>query len=77
MPTGIAPALAKARGRRDAHDVTIDWLPDRGIRRAILALGAAGLTVIATGALLEALWLLGLGVWAVIAAMMIELVYRP
>ncbi|WP_327381717.1 hypothetical protein [Streptomyces sp. NBC_01207] len=30
--------------------MTIDWLPDRGIRRAILALGAAGLTVIATGA---------------------------
>ncbi|MEU6395467.1 MULTISPECIES: hypothetical protein [Streptomyces] len=57
--------------------MTIDWFPDRGIRRAILALGAAGLTVIATGALLEALWLLGLGVWAVIAAMMIELVYRP
>ncbi|WP_329097303.1 hypothetical protein [Streptomyces sp. NBC_01439] len=57
--------------------MTIDWLPDCGIRRAILALGAAGLTVIATGALLEALWLLGLGVWAVIAAMMIELVYRP
>ncbi|MEU4120876.1 hypothetical protein [Streptomyces virginiae] len=57
--------------------MTIDWLPDRRIRRAILALGAAGLTVIATGALLEALWLLGLGVWAVITAMVIELVYRP
>ncbi|MFF4319538.1 hypothetical protein [Streptomyces sp. NPDC001568] len=57
--------------------MTIDWLPDRGIRRAILTLGAAGLAVIATGALIEALWLLGLGVWAVIAAMMIELVYRP
>lgn len=57
--------------------MTTDWFPDRGIRRAVLALGAAGLTVIAAGALLEALWLLGLGVWAVITAMMIELVYRP
>ncbi|MET9610025.1 hypothetical protein ABZZ17_33980 [Streptomyces sp. NPDC006512] len=57
--------------------MTINWLPDRGIRRAILATGAAGVTVIATGAVLEALWLLGIGVWAVITAMMIELVYRP
>ncbi|MCX4695420.1 hypothetical protein [Streptomyces sp. NBC_01408] len=57
--------------------MTIEWLPDRGIRRVILALGAAGLTVIVAGALLEALWLLGIGVWAVITAMMIELVYRP
>ncbi|MEJ8642048.1 hypothetical protein WKI68_12335 [Streptomyces sp. MS1.HAVA.3] len=57
--------------------MTISWRPDRGIRRTVLALGAAGLAVIASGALLEALWLLGLGVWAVIAAMVIELVYRP
>ncbi|MCY0946697.1 hypothetical protein [Streptomyces antarcticus] len=57
--------------------MTTDWFPDRGIRRTILALGAAGLTVIATGAVLEALWLLGIGVWTVITAMMIELVYRP
>ncbi|MFD3675623.1 hypothetical protein [Streptomyces sp. NPDC058613] len=57
--------------------MTIDWLPDRGIRRATLALGAAGVTVIAAGAVLEALWLLGIGVWAIITAMMIELVYRP
>ncbi|MFD3775399.1 hypothetical protein, partial [Streptomyces sp. NPDC058612] len=63
--------------RRDSHRVTIDWLPDRGIRRATLALGAAGVTVIAAGAVLEALWLLGIGVWAIITAMMIELVYRP
>ncbi|MFD7911916.1 MULTISPECIES: hypothetical protein [unclassified Streptomyces] len=51
--------------------------PDRGIRRTVLALGAAGLTVIAAGAALDALWLLGIGVWGVIAAMVIELVYRP
>ncbi|MFJ3830721.1 hypothetical protein ACIPWI_22560 [Streptomyces sp. NPDC090046] len=57
--------------------VTISWRPDRAVRRTVLALGAAGLTVIATGAILDALWLLGIGVWAVIAAMVIELVYRP
>ncbi|MFD6912238.1 hypothetical protein ACFWB2_10490 [Streptomyces virginiae] len=51
--------------------------PDRSIRRTVLALGAAGLTVIAVGAVLDALWLLGIGVWGVIVAMLIELVYRP
>ncbi|MFF4389863.1 hypothetical protein ACFY0G_24220 [Streptomyces sp. NPDC001552] len=51
--------------------------PDCGVRRTVLALGAAGLTVIAAGAVLDALWLLGIGVWGVIAAMVIELVYRP
>ncbi|MFJ2598730.1 hypothetical protein [Streptomyces erythrochromogenes] len=50
---------------------------DRGIRRTVLALAAAGVTVIAAGAVLDALWLLGIGVWSVIAAMVIELVYRP
>ncbi|WP_405527398.1 hypothetical protein OG592_06645 [Streptomyces avidinii] len=57
--------------------MTISWCPDRAVRRTVLALGAAGLTVIAAGAILDALWLLGIGVWAVIAAMVIELVYRP
>ncbi|MFE5698491.1 hypothetical protein ACFQ8K_38540, partial [Streptomyces erythrochromogenes] len=66
-----------ARVRRDSRHVTSDWLPDRGIRRTVRALGAAGLTVIATGAALEAMWLLGLGVWGIIAAMGIEIVYRP
>ncbi|MFI8387584.1 hypothetical protein [Streptomyces sp. NPDC085540] len=51
--------------------------PDRGVRRTVLALGAAGLAGIAAGAVLDALWLLGIGVWGVIAAMLIELVYRP
>ncbi|MFJ3974214.1 hypothetical protein [Streptomyces sp. NPDC090021] len=51
--------------------------PDRGIRRTVVALGAAGLTVITAGAVLDALWLLGIGVWGLIAAMLIELVYRP
>ncbi|MER5760598.1 hypothetical protein [Streptomyces sp. NPDC002082] len=57
--------------------MTIDWLPDRGIRRTVLALGAVGLSVIATGVALDLLWLLGIGVWGVIGAMAVELVYRP
>ncbi|MCX4718016.1 hypothetical protein OG280_37585 [Streptomyces virginiae] len=57
--------------------MTISRRPDRAVRRTVLVLGAAGLTVIATGAILDALWLLGIGVWALIAAMVIELVYRP
>ncbi|MFE7093059.1 hypothetical protein [Streptomyces erythrochromogenes] len=51
--------------------------PDRRIRQTVLALGAAGLTAIATGAVLDAVWLLGIGVWGVIAGMVLELVYRP
>ncbi|MFD6887441.1 hypothetical protein [Streptomyces sp. NPDC059957] len=57
--------------------MTLRSRPDRAIRRTVLVLGAVGLTVIAAGAALNVLWLLGIGVWAVIAAMLIELVYRP
>ncbi|MEU4130364.1 hypothetical protein [Streptomyces wuyuanensis] len=57
--------------------MTIEWLPDRGIRRTVRVLAVAGLTLIATGAFLDTMWLLGIGVWAVITAIGIELVYRP
>ncbi|MFB7176312.1 hypothetical protein ACFCYI_01200 [Streptomyces sp. NPDC056257] len=50
---------------------------DRTVRLTVLALAASGLAVITTGAALDALWLLGIGVWALIAAMVIELVYQP
>ncbi|MEU9162086.1 hypothetical protein AB0D29_17650 [Streptomyces sp. NPDC048424] len=50
---------------------------DRALRRTVLALTAAGLAVVTTGAALDALWLLGIGVWALIAAMVIELVHQP
>lgn len=43
----------------------------------MLALGAVGLTLITAGAALDTLWLLGIGVWGVIGALGIELVYRP
>ncbi|MFZ3495940.1 hypothetical protein ACODT5_22445 [Streptomyces sp. 5.8] len=57
--------------------MTIDWRPDRGIHRTVLALGTGGLVVVTTGAALDVMWLLGIGVWGLIAAMVIELVYRP
>ncbi|MER6197219.1 hypothetical protein ABT234_07550 [Streptomyces sp. NPDC001586] len=50
---------------------------DRAVRRTVLALAAAGLAVVTTGAALDTLWLLGIGVWTLIAAMVIELVYQP
>ncbi|WP_327686118.1 hypothetical protein [Streptomyces sp. NBC_00467] len=53
------------------------WSPDRGIRRTTLTLGAAAVVLIGVGAAADTMWLLGIGVWAVIAATMIELVYRP
>ncbi|MFC9820458.1 hypothetical protein [Streptomyces erythrochromogenes] len=57
--------------------MTSSWHPGRGIRRTVLALAVAGLTLITAGAAIDALWLLGIGVWGVIGAMAVELVYRP
>lgn len=59
---------------RDCCSATTDWFPDRGMRRNVLALGTAGLTVFAV---LKAQWLLGIGIGALITAMVIDLVYRP
>lgn len=69
--------LAIGGRRRDPRVVTIDWLPDRGIRRTVRTLAASGVTLVAAGAVLDAMWLLGIGVWGVIAALGIEIVYRP
>lgn len=66
-----------AKFQRDSRTMTTRSRADRGIRTTVIALGAAGLTVIAAGAVLDVLWLLGIGVWGVIAAMVLELVYRP
>ncbi|MER7759182.1 hypothetical protein [Streptomyces sp. NPDC097619] len=57
--------------------MTVDWRPDRGIRRTVLVLAAAGAVLFAAGAALDAMWLLGIGVWAAITAIGMELVYRP
>jgi hypothetical protein len=57
--------------------VTPSWSPDRPVRHTVLALGAAGAALVGAGALLDQVLVLGLGVWSGIAAIVIELVYRP
>ncbi|GEB55532.1 hypothetical protein GCM10017674_79290 [Streptomyces gardneri] len=50
---------------------------DRRMRRMSLSLAAAGLPVCVLGVVYDAMWLLGVGAWLLIAAVLIELVYRP
>ncbi|MFB6833960.1 hypothetical protein [Streptomyces hydrogenans] len=50
---------------------------DRRMRRMSLSLAAAALPVCLLGGVFDAMWLLGVGAWLVIAAALIELVYRP
>ncbi|MFB7655209.1 MULTISPECIES: hypothetical protein [unclassified Streptomyces] len=50
---------------------------DRGMKRLFYALLLAAATVFAVGLLTDALWLLGIGAWTLIAALLVELVYRP
>ncbi|MCC9156354.1 hypothetical protein LZP81_16095 [Streptomyces parvulus] len=50
---------------------------DRGMKRLFYALLLAAAAVFAAGLLTDALWLLGIGAWTLIAALLVELVYRP
>ncbi|MFE9933101.1 hypothetical protein [Streptomyces sp. NPDC005533] len=50
---------------------------DRTVRRTVPALAVVGLGVTTAGAALDAMWLLGMGVWALIAAMVIDIVHQP
>ncbi len=54
-----------------------EWGPDRGVRRGVVAVGAAGVVLIAAGAVVDVFWVVGIGVWAMIGAIVTELVYRP
>ncbi|GGT58447.1 hypothetical protein GCM10010271_72470 [Streptomyces kurssanovii] len=49
----------------------------RGLRLAIYALSLAGATLMVCGLLIEAGWLVGIGGWMVIAAVLIAFLYRP
>ncbi|WND33015.1 hypothetical protein RI578_01380 [Streptomyces sp. BB1-1-1] len=49
----------------------------RGMKRLLCALLLVAASLIAAGALTETLWLLGIGAWALIGAVLFELVYRP
>ncbi|MFF3688058.1 hypothetical protein [Streptomyces sp. NPDC002187] len=57
--------------------MTSSWRPDRGVRRAVVALVTSAVAFLAAGLLIDAWWLIGIGVWALIAAIVIELVHRP
>ncbi|MFE5945344.1 hypothetical protein [Streptomyces sp. NPDC056480] len=50
---------------------------DSRVRRMSMSLAAAALPVCVLGVFHDALWLLGAGAWLLIAAFLIELVYRP
>ncbi|MEU3431723.1 hypothetical protein [Streptomyces gardneri] len=50
---------------------------DRRMRRMSLSLAATALPVSVLGVAYGSLWLLGVGAWLLIAAFLIELVYRP
>ncbi|MFC9125706.1 hypothetical protein ACFT4A_02530 [Streptomyces sp. NPDC057099] len=57
--------------------MAIDWFPDRGVRRLVIVLGTAGLAVLAGGIAVDLLWIIGLGAWMFMIAVIIELIYRP
>lgn len=50
---------------------------DRRVRRHAVALGVSAFLVSAAGTATDNLWLLGIGAWLLIAAILLELVYRP
>ncbi|GBP99026.1 hypothetical protein SSP531S_04210 [Streptomyces spongiicola] len=51
--------------------------PDRGMCTAVPVLGGVAVLLVAAGAAAGAVWLVGAGVWALIAAVATKLVYRP
>ncbi|MDQ0794246.1 hypothetical protein [Streptomyces sp. B1I3] len=51
--------------------------PGCGMRRAEHALLLVMVVLGTAGVLIESIWLLGLAAWALIAAGLIEMVYRP
>ncbi|MFI6642935.1 hypothetical protein [Streptomyces sp. NPDC050504] len=50
---------------------------DRRVRRHVLALAVGSVLLCAIGATTDSMWLLGIGTWLLIAAVLLELVYRP
>lgn len=50
---------------------------DRGMRRLFRVLLLTAVALVAGGVLTETLWLLGIGAWVMIAAGLLEMIYRP
>ncbi|MFI7238309.1 hypothetical protein [Streptomyces cyaneofuscatus] len=55
----------------------VSWDPDRRARRIVFVLAAVGVCLIALGGAVGSLWVVGIGVWLFIAAVMTDLVRRP
>ncbi|WP_432124126.1 hypothetical protein [Streptomyces sp. C10-9-1] len=51
--------------------------PDPAVRRFGLLLLLAAVALVAVGAVSGSLWLLGIGVWMLVGAGLVEVVYRP
>ncbi|MFC9820484.1 hypothetical protein ACFWG6_35390 [Streptomyces erythrochromogenes] len=51
--------------------------PERRMRLKIISLALCGAAVIAAGATAQWWWLLGIGVWVLVAAFLMEMIYRP
>ncbi|GAA2597738.1 hypothetical protein [Streptomyces axinellae] len=51
--------------------------PDGGMRRIEYELFLAAAVLVTAGALSDSLWLPGIGAWVLIAAGLIEMIYRP
>ncbi|WP_159042579.1 hypothetical protein [Streptomyces sp. IGB124] len=51
--------------------------PERQMRFKIISLALGGAAMIAAGATAEWWWLLGIGVWVLVAAFLVEMIYRP
>ncbi|MGE9280287.1 hypothetical protein ACP4B2_17370 [Streptomyces rochei] len=65
--------------RRSASKPPDNWLtgPDHRMRRIEHALLLTALLLGTAGALSETMWLLGIAAWVLIAAGLIEMIYRP
>ncbi|MGW0773523.1 hypothetical protein ACWD01_07650 [Streptomyces sp. NPDC002835] len=50
---------------------------DSGVRRTVLALTLIATALLVCGFLADSVWILGVGVWMVIVAFLIEMIYRP
>ncbi|MEU9378531.1 hypothetical protein AB0D94_32920 [Streptomyces sp. NPDC048255] len=51
--------------------------PDRRMRLRIIVLTLGAAAMITAGLATEWWWLLGIGVWTVIVAFLMEMIYRP
>ncbi|MEU2989323.1 hypothetical protein ACPCAJ_07410 [Streptomyces griseoincarnatus] len=48
-----------------------------GMRSRIVGLTSGSVVLIAGGALADSTWLIGVGAWTLIAAGLLEMIYRP